>query len=211
VAVQRSFAPSTRVPTPFAGLVGSSDKFRAALEDVKTVAETDCTVLVQGETGTGKEGIAQAIPDLSWRRQQRFVVVNCAAIPTSLLEAELFMTGGLHGPSLESGRFSCRPGHAFLDEIGELPLNCSPRLRDLAPIDRIGNHSRRSTSDRGATNQDLLRWWGTPLSRHLLPIECVCNHAAALARRGGDIRLLADHKSHIRSPSRKAIPAIPDE
>jgi transcriptional regulator with GAF, ATPase, and Fis domain len=63
--------------------IGSSATLRAALEDVKTVASADCAVLVQGETGTGKEGIAQAIHDLSPRRRHRFAVVNCAAIPVS--------------------------------------------------------------------------------------------------------------------------------
>ena len=71
-------------------LIGSSQKFRAVLEDVETVAPADCAVLIQGETGTGKEEIAQAIHDASPRRHHRFVAVNCAAIPAALLESELF-------------------------------------------------------------------------------------------------------------------------
>ena len=73
-----------------AALIGSSPSFRALLEDVQVVAPADCTVLIQGETGTGKEVIAQAIHEASPRRKHRFVAVNCAAIPAALLESELF-------------------------------------------------------------------------------------------------------------------------
>src|SRR6266478_7000868 len=72
------------------GLIGSSPNFLAVLEDVRTVAPADCPVLIQGETGTGKEVIARAIHEASTRRQQRFVAINCAAIPSALLESELF-------------------------------------------------------------------------------------------------------------------------
>lgn len=71
-------------------LIGSSVKFRALLDQIKMVAPADCPVLVQGETGTGKEVIAQAIHESSPRSQNRFVAVNCAAIPSALLESELF-------------------------------------------------------------------------------------------------------------------------
>jgi formate hydrogenlyase transcriptional activator len=71
-------------------LIGSSPNFIAVLENVKTVAPTDCTVLIQGETGTGKEVIARAIHDASPRRHHRAVAINCAAIPAALLESELF-------------------------------------------------------------------------------------------------------------------------
>src|SRR3954469_718019 len=71
-------------------LIGSSARFQAVLADVEIVATADCTVLIQGETGTGKEVIARAVHDASRRCQQRFVGVNCAAIPAALLESELF-------------------------------------------------------------------------------------------------------------------------
>ena len=75
------------IPT---GVIGSSPKFRAVLENVELVAPVDCSVLIHGETGTGKEVIAQAIHDASQRSQHRFIAINCAAIPAALLESELF-------------------------------------------------------------------------------------------------------------------------
>ncbi len=75
---------------PISDLIGSSSSFRAVLEDVRTVASADCAVLIQGETGTGKELIAQAIHDASPRRQHRFVAINCAAIPAALLDKRAF-------------------------------------------------------------------------------------------------------------------------
>src|ERR1700733_8029649 len=76
------------MPSP--DLIGSSSKFRSVLEKINMVAPVDCAVLIQGETGTGKEVIAQAIHAASPRRQNRFVALNCAAIPSALLESELF-------------------------------------------------------------------------------------------------------------------------
>ena len=75
---------------PDSVLIGPSPKFRAVLEDVRTVAAADCSVVIKGETGTGKEVIARAIHDASPRRGRRFVAINCAAIPATLLESELF-------------------------------------------------------------------------------------------------------------------------
>jgi formate hydrogenlyase transcriptional activator len=223
VTVQRSFAPSTSVPTLFADLVGSSDKFRAALEDVKTVAETDCTVLVQGETGTGKEGTAQAIHDLRRRRQQRLVVVNCAAIPAALLEAELFghdrgaFTGAV---TSRTGRFQAADrGTLFLDEIGELPLELQPKLLRAIQhqeIDRIGSSQPMRIDVRivAATNQDLLEMVRERRFRadlyyrlNVFPITL-----PPLRERSGDIRLLATHfvPTFARRHG-KQIPRIPDQ
>ena len=104
------------------GLIGSSPNFLAVVEQLETVAPVDCAVLIQGETGTGKEVFARAIHDASARRQQRFVAINCAAIPASLIESELFghergaFTGAL---TQRIGRFqSADGGTLFLDEIG---------------------------------------------------------------------------------------------
>src|SRR5436190_18181183 len=105
-------------------LIGSSPNFLAVVEQLGTVACVDCSVLIRGETGTGKEVIARAIHDRSARRRQRFVAINCAAIPASLIESELFgcergaFTGAL---TRRIGRFeSADGGTLFLDEIGEL-------------------------------------------------------------------------------------------
>src|ERR1700747_1625740 len=101
-------------------LIGSSSKFRAVLNEVNLVAPVDCAVLVRGETGTGKEVIAQAIHDASPRRQNRFVALNCAAIPSALLESELFghERGAFTGAVAQTtGRFQqADRGTLFLDE-----------------------------------------------------------------------------------------------
>ena len=113
-------------------LIGSSPQFKAVLEDVRSVAAVHCAVLIRGETGTGKEVIARAIHDTSARRQQRFVAVNCAAIPATLLESELFgyERGAFTGAGASRiGRFqAAHHGTIFLDEIGELPVELQPKL-----------------------------------------------------------------------------------
>ena len=102
-------------------MIGSSPAFRAVLQDLETVAPTDCAVLIQGETGTGKEVIAHAIHSASPRRQSRFVVLNCATIPSALLESELFghergAFTGAGGPRTNRLQAADR-GTLFLDEI----------------------------------------------------------------------------------------------
>src|SRR5215831_1020862 len=131
----RMLAPrvlETRSQPITSGVIGSSPKFRRALENVELVAPVDCSVLIHGETGTGKEVIAQAIHDASHRHQNRFVAVNCAAIPAALVESELFghergaFTGALHQ---RVGRLEAADGGTlFLDEIGDLPLELQPKL-----------------------------------------------------------------------------------
>ncbi|MBV8068994.1 MAG: sigma-54 factor interaction domain-containing protein, partial [Acidobacteriaceae bacterium] len=105
-------------------LIGSSAKFQAVLDEVNMVAPADCAVLIQGETGTGKEVVARAIHDASPRRHNRFVAVNCAAIPSTLLESELFghERGAFTGAVTQRiGRFQAADrGTLFLDEIGDL-------------------------------------------------------------------------------------------
>jgi formate hydrogenlyase transcriptional activator len=113
-------------------LIGSSPKFRALLAEVEKVAPVDSAVLIQGETGTGKEVIARAIHDASPRRIQRFVALNCAAIPSALLESELFghERGAFTGAWAQTkGRFQMADGGTlFLDEIGDMPLELQPKL-----------------------------------------------------------------------------------
>ena len=145
-------------------LIGSSPKFQAVLEDVRTVAPVDCAVLVRGETGTGKEVIAQAIHHASPRQHQRFVAVNCAAIPAALLEAELFghERGAFTGAVAQRlGHFSAADrGTLFLDEIGELPIELQPKILRAVQnheFERLGSSQTTRVDVRivAATNQDL--------------------------------------------------------
>jgi formate hydrogenlyase transcriptional activator len=130
-------------------LIGASPAFRQVLDAISMVGSVDSAVLLLGETGTGKELIARAIHDAGPRRNQRFVAVNCAAIPTGLLESELFghERGAFTGAVTQSvGRFqSADRGTLFLDEIGDLPLELQPKLlRALQEqqIERLGSGGR---------------------------------------------------------------------
>src|SRR5215472_12212387 len=114
------------------GLIGTSAKFQAVLDAINMVAPVDSAVLIQGETGTGKEAIAGAIHEASPRRHNRLVALNCAAIPSALLESELFghERGAFTGAVAQTtGRFQAADrGTLFLDEIGDLPLELQPKL-----------------------------------------------------------------------------------
>jgi len=145
-------------------LIGSSPKFRAVLTDVDRIAPVDSAVLIQGETGTGKELIARAIHEASPRRHNRFVALNCAAIPGALLESELFghERGAFTGACTQTkGRFQMADGGTlFLDEIGDLPLELQPKiLRALQEreFERLGGTHTVQVNVRvvAATNQDL--------------------------------------------------------
>jgi transcriptional regulator with GAF, ATPase, and Fis domain len=145
-------------------LIGSSPKFQALLAEVARVAPVDSAVLIQGETGTGKEVIARAIHEASPRRNHRFVALNCAAIPGALLESELFghERGAFTGACTQvQGRFQMADrGTLFLDEIGDMPLELQPKLlRALQEqeFERLGSTHTVRVNVRvvGATNQDL--------------------------------------------------------
>jgi formate hydrogenlyase transcriptional activator len=149
---------------PISVLIGSSPKFQSVLENVQTVAPVSCAVLLQGETGTGKEIIAQAIHEASPRRQHEFVAINCAAIPAALLESELFghergaFTGAV---TSRMGRFQAADrGTLFLDEIGELPIELQPKLLralQAQEFERLGSAQTTRVDVRivAATNQNL--------------------------------------------------------
>jgi formate hydrogenlyase transcriptional activator len=148
----------------FEGIVGQSSALRQVLEMVEMVAPSDSSVLLLGETGTGKELIARAIHDRSRRKQQAFVKLNCAAIPSGLLESELFghERGAFTGAIAQRiGRFElASQGTAFLDEIGELPLELQPKLLRVLQereFERLGSTRTIRTNARlvAATNRNL--------------------------------------------------------
>jgi formate hydrogenlyase transcriptional activator len=145
-------------------IVGMSPRFRQVMQKVAIVAAADCAVLIQGETGTGKEVIAKEIHDQSARRSGPFVRVNCAAIPAGLLESELFghEKGAFTGAwTQRAGRFQlANGGTLLLDEIGDLPLELQPKLLRVLQeqeFERLGSAQTIRTDVRiiAATNQDL--------------------------------------------------------
>ena len=148
----------------FEGIVGQSSALRHVLNLVETVAPSDSTVLLLGETGTGKELIARAIHDRSRRKDRTFVRLNCSAIPTGLLESELFghergaFTGAI---SQKIGRLELADqGSLFLDEVGDIPLEIQPKLlRALQEreFERLGSNLTKKVNVRlvAATNRDL--------------------------------------------------------
>src|SRR5277367_814534 len=119
-------------PRGFEQMIGNSPALERVLEQVKHVAPTDSTVLIEGETGTGKELIARAIHNSSSRRGRAFVKLNCAAIPLDLLESELFghERGAFTGAIAQKiGRFELADkGTLFLDEVGDIPLELQTKL-----------------------------------------------------------------------------------
>jgi formate hydrogenlyase transcriptional activator len=148
----------------FEQLIGNSPALEAVLEHVERVAYTDSTVLIQGETGTGKELIARAVHNISSRWGRPFIKLNCAAIPFDLLESELFgheKGAFTNAVTQRIGRLElANNGTLFLDEIGELPLELQPKLlRALQEreFERLGSTRTLSTNVRliAATNRDL--------------------------------------------------------
>jgi len=150
----------------FEEIVGDSPAIRRALAQVELVAPAGTTVLILGETGTGKEVIARAVHNLSPRKERTFVKINCAAIPSGLLEAELFghergaFTGAINQ---KIGRFELADrGTLFLDEIGDIPLELQPKLLRVLQeqeFERLGSNRTQRVDVRvvAATNQDLSR------------------------------------------------------
>jgi formate hydrogenlyase transcriptional activator len=150
----------------FGEIVGESPALRRLLKHVETVAPTGSTVLIHGETGTGKELVARAIHDLSPRRDHTFIKLNCAAIPTGLLESELFghekgaFTGAI---GQKAGRFElAHQGTLFLDEVGDIPLELQPKLLRVLQeqeFERLGSTRTVRVDVRlvAATNRDLAR------------------------------------------------------
>lgn len=147
-----------------AELMGESQALRDVLQDINQVAATDATVLILGETGTGKELVARAVHAASARRDRPLVTVNCAAIPPTLIESELFghEAGAFTGATKRrDGRFTMADkGTIFLDEIGEVPLELQAKLLRVlqeGEFDPVGSSTRKKVSVRvlAATNRDL--------------------------------------------------------
>jgi formate hydrogenlyase transcriptional activator len=150
----------------FEEIVGDSQALKLVLKEVQTVAATDSTVLILGETGSGKELVARALHNLSNRRERTFVKINCAAIPTGLLESELFghergaFTGAI---ATKIGRFELADrGTIFLDEVGEIPLELQVKLLRVLQeqeFERLGSTKTIRVNVRiiAATNRDLGR------------------------------------------------------
>jgi formate hydrogenlyase transcriptional activator len=204
-------------------LIGSSARFRNVLDQINMVAPVDSAVLVQGETGTGKEVIAQAIHEAGPRRQNPFVAVNCAAIPSALLESELFghERGAFTGAVAQTmGRFqSADRGTLFLDEIGDLPLELQPKLLRVLQemqIERLGSRHTIQIDVRviAATNQDLWRMVQERKFRadlyyrlNVFPITL-----PPLRERKDDIPLLIEHfVCKFAKRQGKSIHCVPDE
>jgi formate hydrogenlyase transcriptional activator len=153
-----------RLEHNFEEIIGNSQPLKAVLESVRIVAPADSTVLIQGETGTGKEVIARAIHNLSSRKGQAFVKVNCAAIPLGLLESELFghEKGSFTGAIAQRiGRFElAHKGTLFLDEVGDIPLELQPKLLRVLQeqeFERLGSTRTQRVDVRllAATNANL--------------------------------------------------------
>jgi formate hydrogenlyase transcriptional activator len=204
-------------------LIGSSASFQAVLKRAKIVAPTDSVVLIQGETGTGKELIAKAIHNQSSRRDAPFIKMNCAAIPADLLESELFghEKGAFTGAVAQTiGRFQlAHKGTLFLDEIGDLPLQLQPKLLRVLQeqeFESLGSGRPIKVDVRvvAATNQELLTMVQDRQFRadlyYRLNVFPIC--LPPLRDRAGDIPSLVRH--FVRKYSQRLqrnIEYIPDE
>jgi formate hydrogenlyase transcriptional activator len=185
-------------------IVGKSPSLKRVLDHVAIVADTDSTVLITGETGTGKERIARLIHSMSGRKERSFIKLNCAAIPTGLLESELFghekgaFTGAI---SQKLGRLELADkGTLLLDEVGEIPLELQPKLLRVLQdqeFERLGGTKTIRVDVRlvAATNRDLLRAVEEKDFRsdlfyrlHVFPL-----HLPALRERREDIPMLIRH------------------
>src|SRR5882762_6607122 len=205
----------------FAQIVGKSASLRRVLKHVETVAPTDSTVLIYGDTGTGKELIARAIHDLSPRRSKPFVKLNCAAIPMGLLESELFghEKGAFTGAIAQRiGRFEvANGGTIFLDEIGEVPLELQTKLLRVLQereFERLGSSRTLQTDARliAATNRDLEAMVSEQKFRSDLffRLDVFPVHVPALRERNGDIPLLVRHfTQQFSRRMKKVIETIP--
>jgi two-component system, NtrC family, response regulator len=194
---------ATAPQSPIAGIVGSSPEMLRVLRDVERVAKTDIAVLLLGESGTGKELVAQAVHRLGVRASKPFVALNCAAIPESLLEAELFghEKGAFTGAIKQTiGKIeSANQGTLFLDEVGDIPLSMQVKLLRFLEdqvIERVGGRQQIKINVRilCATNQDLVKLIVGGRFREDLyyRINEIALHIPPLRERHGDAVVLAN-------------------
>ncbi len=188
----------------FDEIIGESPALKRTLKQVEIVAPTDSTVLLLGETGTGKELIARAIHNLSFRRERTLVKINCAAIPTGLLESELFghERGAFTGAIAQRiGRFElANRGTIFLDEIGDIPIELQPKLLRVLQereFERLGSTRTIHTDVRliAATNRQLRKMVEDRKFREDLfyRLNVFPIYVPALRERSEDIPLLVNH------------------
>jgi len=207
----------------FEEIIGDSEPLKRVLKEVQTVAATDSTVLILGETGSGKELVARALHNLSDRKERTFVKINCAAIPTGLLESELFghergaFTGAI---ATKIGRFELADrGTLFLDEVGEIPLELQVKLLRVLQeqeFERLGSTRTIRVDVRvvAATNRDLERMVETQEFRsdlyyrlNVFPIT-----VPPLRERVHDIPLLVRHFAQkFAQRMKKRIETVPSE
>ena len=207
----------------FDSIVGSSAALQKVLRQVETVAPTDSTVLIYGETGVGKELVARAIHNLSSRSRNAFVKLNCAAIPTGLLESEMFghEKGAFTGAIAQRiGRFElAHEGSVFLDEVGEIALELQPKLLRVLQereFERLGSSRTLRTNARliASTNRDLAAMVKEQKFRMDLyyRLDVFPVHVPPLRERHGDIPLLVRHfVQQFARRMNKSIDTIPSE
>ena len=220
---ERASSRETLRQSNFEEIVGTSAALKAALKQVEVVAPTESTVLILGETGTGKELIARAIHTISSRSSRAFVKLNCAAIPSGLLESELFghEKGAFTGAVAQRiGRFElAHGGTLFLDEVGDIPLELQPKLLRVLQeheFERLGSTRTQRVDVRmvAATNRNLEQMVGDKQFRedlyfrlNVFPIRI-----PPLRERAGDIPLLVRHYvDKYAQRMNKRIETIPEE
>jgi PAS domain S-box-containing protein len=220
---KRYLEDELRTTSTFEEIVGESKPLKLVLKQIETVAPTDSTVLILGETGTGKERLARAVHDLSPRRNRAFIKVNCASVPAGLLESELFghEKGAFTGAIAQRiGRFElAHQGTLFLDEVGEIPLDLQPKLLRVLQerqFERLGNSRTMTTDVRivAATNRDLSKLVATGQFRSdlyyrlsVFPVQ-----VPSLRHRTDDIPLLVSYfLSRFTKVMGKKVEVIPPE